>query len=302
MKFGIVGLGRMGLAIAKRLIAANIILVGYDPDENSMQQAINAGVIAAPTLQSLAQSVDSIWLMVPIDKVDRIIENLLPHLRPKTIIVDGGNSFYQDSMRRAQFLAEHSIDFLDCGTSGGVHGQEYGFCLMVGGEIETYKKVEPFLEKIAAPHGYAYMGRSGTGHYVKMVHNGIEYGLLQAYAEGFELLKQGSFASELDLEKISGVWQEGSVIRSWLLSLAHNVFKEDQEFKNISGYVAEGGTGKWTMDEAEKYRIAMPVLHASLEQRRLSRIDGGTYATKLIALLRNQFGKHAVRKIDDTKD
>jgi 6-phosphogluconate dehydrogenase len=238
------------------------------------------------------------WLMVPHGElVDQVIAQLRPLLKAGDIVIDGGNSNFSDSMRRAQELALGSINFIDCGTSGGVHGRVHGFCLMVGGNKKAYDHIEPLLHAVAAPDAYAYVGPSGAGHYVKMVHNGIEYGLLQAYAEGFHLLKDGQFKDEhLDLEKIAALWNHGSVIRSWILDLVQNIMKEDQNLHDIKGNVAATGMGKWTVEQAHAMNIPVPVIEESLKVREWSEKTGGNYATKVVAMLRNQFGGHAVSK------
>lgn len=299
LKVGIIGLGRMGAGIAERIVNAGHEVFGFDLDAQNAAQAKKYGVIIAASVAELAVTTDVMWLMVPPGKpVDDVLNALMPSLREKTIIIDGGNSNFKDSMRRAQIVAQKNVAYLDCGTSSGLHGREFGYCLMVGGDKKAYDAVAPVLSLVAAPKGLAHVGPSGAGHYVKMIHNGIEYGLMQAYAEGFQILKEGAFKDvPLDLEQISDLWNHGSIIRSWLLELTHNVFEKDQEFKNISGEVAEGGTGKWTVEEAHEHNIPAPVIEESLAVRARSRQTGGNYATKLVALLRNQFGGHAVKKI-----
>ena len=299
MKLGIIGLGRMGEAIAYRVTRTGQEVVGFDLNKESCNKAEKFGVTCVDSLQELAKQTRIIWLMVPAgEPVDKTLDTLLPHLQPGDIVIDGGNSNYKNSIRRAKKLKEHDIYFLDCGTSGGLLGREIGFSLMLGGDKKAYDNVEPLLKAIAAPGGYGLMGPSGAGHYVKMVHNGIEYALLQAYAEGFNLIKHGTFKdTNPDLEKISRVWSNGSVIRSWILDLAHNVFKEDQELKDISGEVAESGTGRWTVEEAKEQEIDVPLIEGSLLERKKSRETGGNYMTKIIAMLRKQFGGHAVKKV-----
>ncbi len=300
MNIAVIGLGRMGNAVVERIAVAGHTVFGYDPHEQA-REAIR--VFKAQPMASIEQCVASaqlIWLMTPAGPlVDTVLESITPAAQQGAIIVDGGNSFFKDSIRRAKLLESKGLHFLDCGTSGGVHGRENGFCLMVGGSKEIFTKIEPVLRALAAPGGYALLGPSGAGHYVKMVHNGIEYALLQAYAEGFQIVKEGSFADQhLDLAKISDVWMHGSVIRSWLLELAHGIFMHDQNFESIGGEVAQGGTGAWTFDEAGEHGIQVPALLAALEVRAWSQESGGNYATKLIALLRNAFGEHAVNKIE----
>lgn len=302
MKIGIVGLGRMGSAIGYRIAQASHDVFGFDPDESARILAEQSGIQIVESIEALTRETDIIWTMVPAGTItDRVIEQLIPHLTDGSVIIDGGNSNYKDSMRQAENLIKHGIFFLDCGTSGGVAGREQGFCLMVGGDTKTYSKVHPLLAAVATSGGLAHTGPSGTGHYVKMIHNGIEYGILQAYAEGFHILKEGSFKEEnLNLEEISRIWNTSSVIRSWLLELAHNVFEKDQKLDTISGEVAEGGTGKWTVQEAKLHNIPIPVIESTLTTRAQSRQTGGNYTTKVIAMLREQFGGHAVKKVGKT--
>lgn len=296
MNIAVIGLGKMGSAIAHRLCNAGFTVSGFD-SHTQLEQ--DSRLIIAHTVQDAVQSAGLCWLMVPVgDPVDQLLREIVPHLLPGTVIVDGGNSYYVDSQRRAEQCAQHNIVYLDCGTSGGVKGVEEGFSLMIGGDAGSYTLMEPVFKAIAAPHGYGRVGPSGAGHYVKMVHNGIEYALLQGYAEGFQLIKEGSFQHEdLDLAKITHIWQHGSVIRSWLLELARDIFKHDQTFKDISGEIAEGGTGKWSVEDAHKHHVPVPTMESSLNVRAWSRTSGGNYATKIIALLRHAFGGHVVKKV-----
>lgn len=298
MKLAVIGLGKMGFAIALRAHKAGIQISGYDRDAASNQHAQKQGIKITDTIATLATDNRAFMIMVPAGKpVDAVIEQLMPHLKKGDIVIDGGNSHYTDSIRRAKDLQSQGIQFLDCGTSGGVHGLKHGFCLMVGGDKSAYDTVLPILKAIAAPDGVALVGPSGTGHYVKMVHNGIEYGMLQAYAEGFHLIKEGTFKdANIDLEKLSALWQHGAVIRSFILELAHNVFKHDQELKDIGGQIGENGTGKWTVDDAHANKIPVNVMEDALKVRAWSRESGGNYATKIIAMLRNQFGGHDVSR------
>lgn len=296
MKFGIIGLGKMGNAIARRVLQGGFEVYGFDLDEQAKKDAKKMGVTIVEDLARLPEYVRVMWIMVPVgDPVDQTLKTLLPQLKKGDIIVDGGNSKYTDSIERAKMLESHGVHFLDCGTSGGIEGEKVGFCLMLGGESKVYDKLKPILECIAAPQGFGLVGPSGAGHYVKMIHNGIEYGLLEAYAEGFHLLHDGTY-KDLDLEQVSGIWNHGSIIRSFLLQLAHNVFKERPDFKKISGEVAEGGTGLWTFENAKENNVPVPVIEESLKVRKWSRKSGGNWATKLIALLRQAFGGHAVKK------
>lgn len=299
MKLAVIGLGRMGAAIAHRAMIAGYCVLGYDPNVKIQEEMQKSGIQIYSSLEALGKEADLIWLMVPAGNiVDRTIEQLIPTLKKGAIIIDGGNSHFSDSVKREQKLALQGFFFLDCGTSGGIHGQKDGFCLMVGGDYDAYIKVESLLRAIATQEGVAYVGKAGAGHYVKMVHNGIEYGLLQAYAEGFHLLRAGTY-KDLDLYKIARLWQHGAVIRSWLLDLTQNVLKEDQNLADIDGKIQEGGTGLWTVQNAQENKIPVPVIEKSLHVRKESRETGGNFATKLIQMVRHAFGGHTViRKFD----
>lgn len=292
MKIAVIGLGKMGHAIAQKLHDKNFSVTGFDNNSETRDTAARGGITVVNTVAQL--QADLFWIMVPAGPiVDAVLKDILPLCTKNTIIVDGGNSFYKDSQRRAQMLAEHGIAYLDCGTSGGVHGMKDGFCLMVGGLLEQYQKASSVFEALSVPHGYAYVGSSGAGHYVKMVHNGIEYGLMQAYAEGLHILRDGTFKDEhLDLAAITGLWNTNAVIRSFLLQLLHEGLQENQNLTDISGSVAESGMGVWTHQEARLHTIPDPVLAQSLEIRAQSRQTGGNYATKILSLLRNKFGGH----------
>jgi len=300
----IIGLGKMGEALAYRAMQAEFKVFGFDVSADSCAVAAKNGVQIVSSLADFAdKDIHVFWLMVPQGElVDKVIAQLRPILKAEDIIIDGGNSKFSDSMRRAQELALNDIYFIDCGTSGGVHGRENGFCLMVGGNKKAYDMIESLLQAVATPGGFAYVGPSGAGHYVKMVHNGIEYGLLQAYAEGFDLLKNGEFKSEhLDLEKIAALWNHGSVIRSWILELVQNIMKEDQDLADIKGNVASTGMGLWTVEQAYKSDVSVPVIEAALAAREWSEETGGNYATKIVAMLRNQFGGHSVTHLNSKK-
>jgi 6-phosphogluconate dehydrogenase len=296
MKLAIIGLGRMGAALAHRALAARYCVLGYDPGLPAQEEAKKMGIELYDDLAQLAREADIIWLMVPAGKpVDDVLAILTPALKSTAIVVDGGNSLFTDSKRRAIELVIKGIAYLDCGTSGGVHGKQEGFCLMVGGDYTAYEKILPLLTVLAAPSGVAHVGPSGAGHYVKMIHNGIEYGLLQAYAEGFQLLREGDY-KDLDLEKISKLWNHGAVVRSWILELCHDIFKHDQMLANIDGAIEENKTGAWTVENAHKNNVPVPVIEKTLEVRAWSRASGGNFATKVVAMLRNAFGGHAVQK------
>lgn len=296
MNMGLIGLGRMGNAIGFRLVEAGHTVIGFDENKEAVHHARAVNITIATSIKEVAEKTRIIWLMVPIAVVDTVIATLIPHLKAGDIIIDGGNSFYKDSMRRAQELAARGIIFLDCGTSGGVVGRSYGFCLMVGGDEDAFRKIHSLLAAIARPGGIGYIGPSGTGHYVKMIHNGIEYGLLQAYAEGFQVIKEGSFKElSINLEEVSRIWNVSSIIRSFLLELTHEIFEQDQELHHVIGHIEEGGTGSWTLKEAEEHHIPIPVIKQSIAVRAWSRQSGGNYATKLVALIRHKFGGHPVK-------
>jgi 6-phosphogluconate dehydrogenase len=292
MKIGVIGLGRMGSAIVYRLCKDGHDVVGYNRGEYDASGIHAMGAKTVESLESLAHAVRIFWLMVPAGQaVDQVLEQLIPHLQPQDIIIDGGNSHFRDSIRRYEQLQSHSVSFLDCGTSGGLHGKEVGFSLMIGGCNAVYAQLEQLFKSIAAPQGYGYVGPAGAGHYVKMVHNGIEYALLQAYGEGFHLLHEGYY-KDLDLARIADIWQHGSIIRSWILHLSYEVFAHDQTLNNISGKIAESGTGRWSVQEAHERTIPVDLIERALALRAESQKNGGNYATKLVALLRNKFGGH----------
>lgn len=297
MELGIIGLGRMGANMSERLVLGGHRVIGYDRSAEAIQRVVDQGAVGARSLADFVSQLAaprSIWLMVPAGApVDDTIEQLLPHLQKADIIVDGGNSNYKETLRRAARLKSQNVYFIDAGTSGGIWGLKVGYCMMIGGDKEAVDRLEPVFKTLAPEGGYAHVGPSGAGHFVKMIHNGIEYGMLQAYGEGFELLKSSSF--ELDLEKIAHLWNQGSVVRSWLLELAERAFQKDPELSSIRGYVEDSGEGRWTLQEAIDRNIPAPVLTLSLFARFASRQDD-SFAAKLIAALRNEFGGHPVKK------
>ncbi len=297
MELGIIGLGRMGANMSERLVLGGHRVIGYVRSAEAIQRVVDQGALGALSLADFTKQLTApraIWLMVPAGApVDQTIEQLLPHLQKGDIIVDGGNSNYKETLRRAAHLKSQQVYFIDAGTSGGIWGLKVGYCLMVGGDKEAVDRLEPVFKTLAPAGGYAHVGPSGAGHFVKMVHNGIEYGMLQAYGEGFELLKSSSF--QLDLEKIAHLWNQGSVVRSWLLELAESALQKDPELSSIRGYVEDSGEGRWTIQEAIDRNIPAPVLTLSLFARFASRQDE-SFAAKLIAALRNEFGGHPVKK------
>jgi 6-phosphogluconate dehydrogenase len=285
-----IGLGRMGGNMAKRLEEHGHDVKTYDPGVES----------TAKTLEELRDQLDAprtFWMMVPAGKItEDTFETLLGLAERDDVIVDGGNSNFRDSQRRHAAAQEKGIGFCDCGTSGGIWGLEVGYCLMVGGEDAHVRQAEPAFVALAPEGGYAHVGAAGAGHFVKMVHNGIEYGLMQAYAEGFEVMKASEF--DLDLHEIAGIWRYGSVVRSWLLELLHSAFEvEGKQLEKIRGYVDDSGEGRWTIAEAIAEDVPVPVITAALFARFASRQDE-SFAAKVNAALRNQFGGHAVRAVE----
>ena len=301
MNIGVIGLGRMGSAIAIRLHRSGIITRGFDINSDMRAYVSKEGVEVAPSIEVLVAQSDVLWMLLPAgDLIDAMLQQILLYASPGKIIIDAGNSKYTDSIRRAKELESRGIYFVDCGTSGGIHGLQDGFCLMIGGDRNIYETLAPAFRAVSARDGYAYVGPSGAGHYVKMVHNGIEYGLMQAYAEGFHILKDGAFKdARLPLDEIAALWQNGSVIRSWLLELTHSILEDDQDLLSISGEVAESGMGEWTVAQAEQQQIPVDVIKTALLVRAHSRKTGGNYATKLVALMRNKFGGHAVKRYEE---
>jgi 6-phosphogluconate dehydrogenase len=297
MELGIIGLGRMGANMTERLLRGGHKVITYDRSPEAIQRCVDKGAFGAHSLADFVKQLTLprvIWLMVPSgEPVDLTIEQLLPSLLENDIIIDGGNSHYKDSIRRAQKLKQLGIHFVDAGTSGGIWGLQEGYCLMIGGEKAIVEKLEPIFKTLAPENGFAHVGASGAGHFAKMVHNGIEYGMLQAYGEGFEMLKASQF--EFDLGKISHLWNQGSVVRSWLLELAENAFQKDPQLSSIKGYVEDSGEGRWTVLEAVEREIPASILTLSLFARYASRQDD-SFSAKVIAALRNEFGGHAVRK------
>ena len=302
MELGIIGLGRMGGNMAERLVAGGHRVIGYARHAEAIRAAEKKGVVGASSYQDLVSRLTPprvIWIMIPVGKpVDETIGALVPMLAPGDVIVDGGNSFYKDTMRRAAELQEKKIHYVDSGTSGGIWGLQEGYSLMVGGEKEAVEHLRPVFETLApAPDkGWGHVGPSGAGHFVKMVHNGVEYGLMQAYAEGFALMK-GKTEFGLDLHQISEIWRFGSVVRSWLLDLAAEALAEDRELEAIAPYVSDSGEGRWTVLEAIDQGQTAPVITLSLMQRFRSQDQEG-FADRVLAVLRKKFGGHEIKRKD----
>ncbi len=300
MELGMIGLGRMGGNMVRRLLDGGHQMVVYDPVKESIKTLVREGAIGANSISNLVERLSkplAVWLMVPSgEPTDSTIKSLAAELSEDDIIIDGGNSNYKDSMRRAVNLSEQGIIFLDAGTSGGIWGLKEGYSLMVGGEKSAFQRLETVFKTLApSPNeGYGHVGPSGAGHFVKMVHNGIEYGLMQAYAEGFELM-QAKEVFNLNLPQIAQIWRSGSVVRSWLLDLAAAALEEDPKLESLEAYVEDSGEGRWTVEESIELAVPTPVITQALQARFRSRQDQ-PFSGRLLAALRNQFGGHQVRR------
>jgi 6-phosphogluconate dehydrogenase len=298
MQLAMLGLGKMGGNMVQRLLKGGHKVIAYDVDPRRSAELAKLGAAPATTLDEVFAALQPprvCWIMVPAGKVtEELVHSLASRMSRGDVIVDGGNSNFHDSMRRAKELAERGIQFCDAGTSGGVWGLQNGYCLMVGGTPHAYAIVEPALKTLAPEGGLAHTGPAGSGHFTKMVHNGIEYGLMTAYAEGFEILKTSPFG-QLDLPRIAGIWRYGSVVRSWLLELLHDALEKDPGLEQIRGYVEDSGEGRWTVQAAIDQNVPAPVITMSLLMRIASRQDE-SFSAKVQAALRNEFGGHAVKK------
>ncbi len=296
MELAMLGLGRMGGNMVRRLLRGGHRVVVYNRTaEVARRFTAEGAVFAASPAEAAAQLSPPrvLWIMVPAgDPVTAMIQALLPHLSPGDILIEGGNSRYTDSIRRAEEAGTRGLRFLDVGVSGGIWGLEEGYCLMAGGERAVFEHVEPLFRTLAQPEGYAHVGPSGAGHFTKMVHNGIEYGMLQAFGEGFEILKAAPFP--LDLRQLAHLWNHGSVVRSWLLELAERAFQADADLATVRGYVEDSGEGRWTVMEAIDRSVPAPVITLSLLSRFVSR-QPESFSAKAIAALRREFGGHAVK-------
>jgi len=300
MEIGMIGLGRMGANMAERLARGGHRVMGFDMNVDALNRAAGQGLEPAASIGEMMMQLSlprAVWLMVPSGTaVDETIAALLPLLEPDDTVIDGGNSYYKDSQRRAKTLAKKNIRYLDAGTSGGVWGLRNGYSMMVGGDKLAVERLRPIFETLApAPDkGWGHVGPSGAGHFVKMIHNAIEYGMMQAYAEGFSLMHhKQEFA--LDLHQVSEIWRDGSVVRSWLLDLASDALRDPQALQNIAPFVADSGEGRWTVFEAVDLDVPAPVITLSLLQRLRSR-DPDSFSDKLVAALRNEFGGHGVKQ------
>jgi 6-phosphogluconate dehydrogenase len=302
MELAMIGLGKMGMNMATRLVRGGHRVIGYARTAATVEEAIQNGAEGAHSLEEVVSKLNPpriAWVMVPAGQVTYdTIEKLSNLLSEGDIVIDGGNSNYKDSVRHAAMLEPKGIDFVDCGTSGGIWGLKEGYSLMIGGKPEVAEKMRPIFETLApaADKGWGHVGPHGAGHYVKMVHNGIEYGMMQAFAEGFSILKAKK-EFEMDLAQISHIWQHGSVVRSWLLDLAARALDEDTELTDIKPWVADSGEGRWTVFESIDLDVPAPVITLSLQMRFASR-DEKNYTARMLAALRNQFGGHAIKKAD----
>ena len=300
MELGLIGLGKMGGNMAKRLLLGGHTIVAFDRSADAVSAAVGEGAVAAASLNDLVKTLTTpraVWVMVPSGvPTDQTILDLAAVMQPGDTIIDGGNSNYKDSMRRAAMLKERHLNFVDVGTSGGIWGLTEGYALMIGGDDAPVTRLQPIFETLApaVDRGWGHVGPSGSGHFVKMIHNGIEYGLMQAYAEGFELMhRKGEL--NLDLHQIAEIWRHGSVVRSWLLDLTERALAQNPSLEGIAGFVPDSGEGRWTVAEAIELGVSIPVISMSLQRRFRSR-EQEPFSDKLLASLRNEFGGHGVRR------
>ena len=302
MQIGMVGLGRMGLNMARRLLRGGHEVVAYNRTPEKTRALVSEGAVGSYSLPDLVEKLSPprpVWLMLPAGKViDEHLEELADLLSAGDIVIDGGNTHYKDDLRRAEPLAARGVRFVDAGVSGGIWGLDVGYCLMVGGDQGAYDLLEPVFETLAPPEGYLYCGPTGAGHFVKMVHNGIEYAMMEAYGEGFEILEGSPYAASLDYAELARLWNRGSVIRSWLLELAEAAFGKDPKLADIRGWVEDSGEGRWTVQQALETAVPAPVIALSLMRRFRSR-QTDAFSDRLVAALRREFGGHAVVARED---
>jgi 6-phosphogluconate dehydrogenase len=300
MELGMIGLGRMGASMTKRLLEAGHSVVAFDPNEAALARSAADGATVVNSLEAMVAKLSrpcAVWMMVPAgDAVDRTVERLSTLLKPDDILIDGGNSNYRDTIQRASSVQKSGVHFVDAGTSGGIWGLKEGYCLMIGGDAAVVKRLQPLFEALAPARdrGWAHVGPVGSGHFTKMVHNGIEYGLMQSYAEGFALLEKNS-AYQLDLPKIAEIWRHGSVVRSWLLDLTAEALAENPKLDGIGPSVADSGEGRWMVAEAIASDVPCPVITLSLLERIRSRVQD-SFGNRMLAIMRNKFGGHAISK------
>ena len=296
MQLGFIGLGKMGANMVERLLQDKHEVLVFDLNKESVKESESKGAAGTSSLGEMVKKLNpprAIWMMVPVGApVQRTIDTILPQLSESDILIDGGNSYYKDSVRRADLMKEKGIHYVDVGTSGGVWGLKEGFCMMIGAEEDVFRHLQPLFKSLAPQHGFVRVGKTGSGHLVKMVHNGIEYGLMEAYAEGFEILAASDY--ELDLHQIARVWNHGGVVRSWLLELIEGMFEKNPRLANIRDHVEDSGMGRWSALEAIEKSIPAPVISLSLQTRFRSRQEE-SFAGKVLAALRHQFGGHAFK-------
>ncbi|MDP6179743.1 MAG: decarboxylating 6-phosphogluconate dehydrogenase [Desulfatiglandales bacterium] len=301
MKMAIIGLGRMGMNMARRLLKGGHQVVAYNRTPNKTDRIVKETAIGAYSLPELVEKLPEpriAWMMLPAGPtVDEHITQLRKVLSPGDIVIDGGNTYYKDDIRRAELLAEKNIRFMDVGVSGGIWGLDVGYCLMIGGAKETYQHLEPIFQTLAPKDGYLFCGATGAGHFVKMVHNGIEYGMMQAYGEGFDILEASPYSESLNYVDIAHLWNQGSVVRSWLLELAEDAFGKDAKLSDIRGCVDDSGEGRWTVQQAIETGVSAPVIGLSL-MRRFRSQKADSFSDKVVAALRREFGGHAVVSAD----
>jgi 6-phosphogluconate dehydrogenase len=304
MQIGMIGLGRMGMNMVRRLLKGRHRVVAYNRTPDRVREIVKEGAGGAYSLDELVEKLKPprlAWLMLPAGgPVDEHIKELRGLLGQGDILVDGGNSYYKDDIRHEQQLAPLGIHYMDVGVSGGIWGLKIGYCLMVGGDQDIYRHLEPVFKTLAPRDGYLYCGKTGSGHFVKMIHNGIEYGMMAAYGEGFEIMKASPYGKDLDFAQVSHLWNQGSVVRSWLLELAEAAFRKDENLSSISGYVEDSGEGRWTVQQAIDTAVPAPVIASSLFQRFRSR-KTDAFSDKVLAALRQEFGGHAIVKAGQKK-
>ena len=298
MQVAMIGLGRMGMNMARRLLGKGQEVIVYNRTAKKVEELAGEGAVAAFSLDEIPNLLEpprAVWMMLPAGSVvDEQLERLLNILDPGDIIIDGGNGFYKDDIRRAAIAKKAGISYVDAGVSGGIWGLREGYCLMVGGPRDAYNQLEPLFRSLAPDEGYLYCGATGAGHFVKMIHNGIEYAMMQAYAEGFELIQASSYGKDLAYDHLCHVWNRGSVIRSWLLELAERAFEADPQLSEIQGYVEDSGEGRWIVEHAIECGVPSPVIALSLFERFRSRMEN-TFSDRVLAALRREFGGHAVK-------
>jgi 6-phosphogluconate dehydrogenase len=301
MQIAMIGLGRMGMNMAKRLLQGGHEVIAYNRTPKKTDDLVKEGAIGAYSLSEVVEKLSMprvLWIMLPAGSaVDEHIDQLKDLLSPNDILVDGGNTYYKDDIRRSHLLAEKGVRFVDAGVSGGIWGLEVGYCLMVGGAKETYDHLEPIFKTLAPEEGYLYCGAVGAGHFVKMVHNGIEYGMMQAYGEGFEILEASPYGESLNYADVAHLWNQGSVVRSWLLELAESAFAKNQKLSDIRGYVEDSGEGRWTVQQAIENGVSAPAITLALMRRFRSQVQD-PFSDKVVAALRREFGGHAVVSAD----